>query len=89
MTEKCFDALEAWYNSFDGQGDDSDRKRQANKSMLFAKLETVIGIHCAELKDERWESMDIKDQNAMIRTTAIEFLLLNVVADVCERGGLR
>ena len=87
VIEKCFDFIDSWYHSFGGRDEQTDRERLQAKDMLFVKFELIVGDYCDDLKDERWQAMTMDDQNSLIRSTAIDFLLLNVVTDICERGG--
>lgn len=86
--ELLYERVDTWYKSHGGQDEDADTRRLVDSPMLFTFIELTIGDYCDSLKDERWQAMIMDDQDELIRSEAIEFLVFNMVSDLNERGGV-
>jgi len=88
VLDLLYSRIDRWYRGHGGQNEDADMARLEDKTMLFTHLELVIGDYCDALKDERWQAMRADDQDRLIRSETIDFLMFNMVHDLNDRGGV-
>ena len=88
VMDHLYARVDSWYKGHGGQDEDANAVRLADKIMLFTHLELVIGNYCDALNDERWQAMKADDQDRLIRSETIDFLMFSMVHDLNDRGGV-